>query len=85
MGRQPNIVLIMTDQQRADSMGYAGKHPGDTPFLDSLAARGTIFALRVFGSASTKTTRSSAPRTPRSIRSPACAIYPLPAVCLLDE
>ena len=39
----PNIVVIMTDQQRADYMKIAG-FPLDTqPFLDSLARQGTCF------------------------------------------
>jgi choline-sulfatase len=33
----------MTDQQRADSVGYARKNGTDTPFIDSLARRGVIF------------------------------------------
>lgn len=41
--RQPNIVLIMTDQQRADFTRAAG-FPLDTmPFLDSLGASGVRF------------------------------------------
>ncbi len=41
--QRPNIVLIMTDQQRADFTAAAG-FPLDTmPFIDSLAARGTRF------------------------------------------
>jgi choline-sulfatase len=44
MGRpRPNILLVMTDQQRADSVGYARSDGTDTPFLDSLARRGVIF------------------------------------------
>lgn len=40
----PNILLLMTDQQRYDSLGY-GRRDGvtDTPNLDALAARGVIF------------------------------------------
>lgn len=33
----------MTDQQRADSVGYARANGTDTPFIDSLARRGVIF------------------------------------------
>lgn len=40
---QPNIVLIMTDQMRGDCMGIAGHPDVKTPFLDSLAAKGTLF------------------------------------------
>ena len=39
----PNIVLIMTDQQRADLCGAEG-YPLDTmPFVDSLGRRGARF------------------------------------------
>lgn len=40
---QPNIVLIMTDQMRGDCLGIAGHPDVKTPFLDSLAAAGTLF------------------------------------------
>jgi arylsulfatase A-like enzyme len=45
----PNFLLIMTDQQRADSVGFAhpakaeGTNASDTPFLDDLAGRGIVF------------------------------------------
>lgn len=41
--KRPNILLVMTDQQRADSLGYARSMGTDTPFLDGLASRGVIF------------------------------------------
>lgn len=43
MGRQPNIVLIMTDQQRADVSRREGFPLDTTPFLDRLAEQGTWF------------------------------------------
>ncbi|HET7768416.1 MAG TPA: sulfatase-like hydrolase/transferase, partial [Chloroflexota bacterium] len=42
-GRTPaglNVLLIMTDQQRADTLGCAGKTEIQTPNLDRLAAEG---------------------------------------------
>ena len=39
----PNIVLIMTDQQRADLCGREGCPLDTTPFLDGFARRGTWF------------------------------------------
>jgi len=39
----PNIVLIMTDQQRADTSAREGFALDTTPFLDSLARGGTWF------------------------------------------
>jgi choline-sulfatase len=41
--RRPNIMLIMTDQQRFDQIGYASRGAFDTPHLDRLACRGIIF------------------------------------------
>jgi arylsulfatase len=42
-GKRPDLVLIMTDQQRHDQIGYASGGHFETPTLDSLAARGVIF------------------------------------------
>lgn len=41
--RRPNVLLIMTDQQRADHTGFGGNAVLETPHLDALAARGTVF------------------------------------------
>jgi len=41
---RPNIVLIMADQHRADTMGCAGDRTVATPNLDRLAAEGVRFA-----------------------------------------
>ena len=43
MTGQPNILLISTDQQRADHLGCYGNPVVKTPTIDSLAARGTVF------------------------------------------
>src|SRR5437763_2741756 len=49
MAKRPNFLLVMTDQQRADSVGFAqemgggGRGGSDTPHLDSLAQQGVIF------------------------------------------
>lgn len=41
---QPNVLLIMTDQQTADALSFRAGHDYiHTPALDSLAARGTFF------------------------------------------
>ena len=39
-----NILLITTDQQRADTLGVEGSPLGATPRLDAFAAQGTRFA-----------------------------------------
>ncbi len=41
--QQPNILLIMTDQQRYDSLGCYGADWVQTPNLDRLASEGTLF------------------------------------------
>jgi len=44
MADRPNILIIMTDQQRGDCLGVAGHPVLQTPNLDRLAAGGTYFA-----------------------------------------
>ncbi len=43
MRKQPNILLIITDQHRADHTGFGGNGVVRTPNLDALAARGAVF------------------------------------------
>ncbi|MEE8399787.1 MAG: sulfatase-like hydrolase/transferase [Desulfobacterales bacterium] len=43
MSDRRNIVFIFTDQQRADTMGYAGDPVAITPNTDRLAAEGVVF------------------------------------------
>ena len=42
---QPNVLLIMTDQQRWDTLGCYGNQVIETPNLDWLAAMGTVFTV----------------------------------------
>ena len=42
-GRRPNIIYLMTDDQRADSLGCAGNPVLRTPHVDALAADGVRF------------------------------------------
>lgn len=42
MPKRPNIVVIITDQQRSDCIGYANPVL-ETPYLDELAGRGVKF------------------------------------------
>ena len=42
--RQPNILIILTDDVRHDAMGCAGDKRLETPNLDKLAADGVRFA-----------------------------------------
>ena len=43
MSRQPNIILIMTDQQRADTIGALGFPWMHTPILDRMVREGAAF------------------------------------------
>jgi len=47
MPDRPNILVLMTDQQRADAMGCAGNTTIRTPNLDALASSGIRFAQAV--------------------------------------
>jgi arylsulfatase A-like enzyme len=40
---RPNIVFVITDDQRADSLGITGHPVAKTPHIDSLAREGVIF------------------------------------------
>jgi len=40
---QPNIIFLMTDDQRWDNMGCYGKPEFNTPNIDQLANQGVVF------------------------------------------
>ena len=40
---RPNVLFVITDQHRADHVGFMGNDVVRTPHLDALAARGTVF------------------------------------------
>jgi arylsulfatase A-like enzyme len=42
-GKMPNVLLIMTDQQRWDTLGAYGNSVIETANLDWLASKGTVF------------------------------------------
>ena len=41
--KKPNVLIIITDQQRADHLGFMGDEIVNTPNLDKLASNGTVF------------------------------------------
>ena len=47
MGKARNVILLHTDQQRADSMGCMGNRFARTPNLDRLAAGGSLFTRHI--------------------------------------
>jgi len=40
---KPNVLFVITDQQRADHAGFMGNPVVRTPHLDAIAERGTVF------------------------------------------
>ncbi len=40
---RPNIIFILTDDQRFDALGYAGNELAQTPAMDQLASEGAYF------------------------------------------
>jgi choline-sulfatase len=50
VGRRPDLLLIITDQQRFDQLGFASGGFYDTPNIDRLAARGVRFEHAYSGS-----------------------------------
>ncbi len=46
-GAQPNVLLIVSDDQRPDTIGALGQAPIATPHLDRLAAGGTLFTRAI--------------------------------------
>lgn len=43
MNKKPNILIIMTDQQRLDSLGCYGSDFAKTPHIDALAEQSVVF------------------------------------------
>lgn len=49
--RRPNIIFLLTDDQRWDSLGFSGNDVAKTPNLDRLAAEGVWFEQATVASA----------------------------------
>jgi arylsulfatase A-like enzyme len=45
--RSPNVLIVLADQLRACSVGYAGEEPVLTPHLDCLASESAVFTTAV--------------------------------------
>jgi len=43
MSKKPNILFLLTDQQRPDSLGSYGSKEAKTPAIDALAENGVVF------------------------------------------
>lgn len=57
--KKPNVLLIMTDQQRWDTLGCYGNKTIETPNLDWLASMGTVFTAAYTASPSCIPARAS--------------------------
>lgn len=56
---RPNILFLLSDDQRADALGAAGNSVIRTPHLDALAARGTLFTNHFVSTAICVSSRAS--------------------------
>ena len=56
---RPNIVFLLTDDQRADTLGCYGNPIVETPNIDSLATRGVRFANAFVTTSICMTSRAS--------------------------
>ena len=54
--RKPNILLVLADQLRASSVGYAGEEPVITPHLDRLAKESAVLSIRTRSSGRSRNT-----------------------------
>ena len=85
MGR-PNVILIMTDQHRADALGCMGNPIVRTPTLDRLAAEGVAFerAFTVCPVCMASRAAIHTGRYPRSLRMPSMGILPPDEITLAE-
>jgi arylsulfatase A-like enzyme len=76
--RPPNVILIMTDQHRADALGCAGNPIIQTPNLDALAAGGVRFTNAYVQCPVCMASRGAihTGRYPRALRMPSMGILP---------
>jgi arylsulfatase A-like enzyme len=86
MARKPNIILIMSDQQRADSLGCMGNKIVETPNLDNLAKRGVVFENAHVQCPVCMASRAAihTGRYPRTIRVPSMGVLPPTEVTLAE-
>jgi arylsulfatase A-like enzyme len=58
MGK-PNVLFILTDQQRFDTLGCSGNPHAQTPNIDALAAEGSVFTRHIASNAVCMPSRAS--------------------------
>ncbi len=78
MKKTQNVLWIMTDQHRADCLGYMGHPTVQTPNIDSIAAAGTVFENAFCQSPVCMASRASifTGRYPSAVRVPGMGILP---------
>ena len=59
VAKSPNIIVILTDDQRWDALGYAGNKVIETPEMDRLAKEGTFFSKAFVSTPICATSRAS--------------------------
>ncbi len=77
-GRRPNVILLMTDQHRADALGCMGNPIVRTPNFDRLAAGGVVFEQAFVQCPVCMASRAAihTGRYPRALRVPSMGILP---------
>ena len=58
-GKRPNIVFLLTDDQRWDSLGCMGNRIVKTPNIDAMASRGVVFTNHFVTTSICMTSRAS--------------------------
>jgi arylsulfatase A-like enzyme len=85
--KRPNLILIMTDQHRADALGCMGNGIIKTPNLDRVAERGTIFDNAFVQSPVCMASRAAihTGRYPRAIRVPSMGLLPPTEITMAES
>jgi len=85
--RRPNVILLMTDQHRADALGCMGNPIIKTPHIDRLAAAGLVFENMFVQTPVCMASRASifTGRYPRAMRVPSMGLVPPTEVTLAES
>ena len=85
--RRPNVILLMTDQHRADALGCMGNVIVQTPNFDRLAASGVVFEQAFVQCPVCMASRGAihTGRYPRTIRIPSMGILPPDEITLAES
>ena len=86
MPKIPNVILLMTDQQRSDMAGFMGHPIVKTPHLDSLARAGVVFDNAFVQCPVCMASRAAihTGRYPRTLRMPSMGLLPPDEITLAE-